>query len=644
MQRTLLSLFLAIAFMSSNVNGIAVAEEPGQSLQSLLDEARDAQSRRDFSAAAEGYRKAVELDPSVAELWTNLGLMYHETGKPNEAMQSFKEAIRLKSSLFVPQLFMGIELLAGKDPEAAIPFLERAEKLNPDDLQAALNLAKAYELVDKADRASDAYSVAARLRPDDGNIWLSLGTTYLQQVESDARRMTSASSHSPYLDLRAAETFAEEGKLVQSEDAFKAAIASGSPAPCTHAEYGITLLRKQSVAKAREQFALETNAGTHCGLTALGLAAAELVEGRTEDAFARLTSILKADRGFLESSLPLFRDAVSAEQARSFVTLVRQKDSAHSIDLGSMMERVFISQDTVPAANSGDEAHPAENQTAVPESAERLYAMGQYARCDESLKAALGTMAGERLQLLASCSFYTGDFQTTSAAAQRMKTNVATRVHGLYWESKADEKLAIAALIRAGEIGADSSRMHVLLGDVFRQKRRWDDAEVEYRKAIALDPKSHAARLSLAIALFSELKNDEAFEIGRNLLAEDPSDPEANLLEGEILVQRNLFAEAEPYLSNCQNLKTEFVPRRHALMGKVYAETGRVPAAISEYQAGISADEDGSIHFQLARLYQRTGERKAADEAFKESKRLRGNWDDRARVALEQSSTNTSLQ
>ena len=248
------------------------------------------------------------------------------------------------------------------------------------------------------------------------------------------------------------------------------------------------------------------------------------------------------------------------------------------------------------------------------------------------------------MQLLASCSFYTGDFQTTSIAAERLKTDVETRALGLYWESKADQKLAISALSRAGEIGADSPRMHVLLGDVFRQKRRWDDAEAEYRKAVALDAKSHAARLSLAITLFSGLKTDEAFDIDRSLLAEDPNDTEANLLAGEILVQRNLYAEAEPYLSKCGNLKPEYLPRLHALLARVYAATDRIPAAISEYKAGLSTDEDGSIHYQLGRLYQKAGNKNAADEAFRDSQRLRRRWDDLARIALEQSSTDISHQ
>src|SRR5271166_2202573 len=548
MHRLALALCLATAFTTSIVSAIAAAEVPAQTLQSLMAEARDARARGDFSAAAESYRKATQLEPSIPELWANLGLMYHESGKPAEAIRSFREAIRLNPSLFVPQLFLGIEYLGLKNPEAAIPFLEKAEKLNSNDLQATISLGRAYSLLNRADRAADAYFRATQLAPNDGGAWLSLGSAYLQQVEDDARIMTSEYNHSAYFNLRAAETFAEEGKLVQAEDAFKAAIATGSPAPCAHAEFGITLLRKKRVAEARKQFDLETRTVSHCGLTLLGTAMTELIEGHPDVALKGLTSVAEADPDFVWSNRPLFRDAVSADQARQLIELARarQKIGALRMEIGSLIEKAFLSDDTPVTMSSGEERRPS-GMGAPSATAQRFYTEGQYAKCNQALNPALHTLGSFQLQILASCSFYTGDFQTTSIAAQRLKTNTATRVQGLYWESKADQKLAIAALIRAGEIDADSPRMHVLLGDVFRQKRRWDDAEVEYRKAVAIDPKSHAARLSLAIVLFSQLKNDEAFDIDRSLLAEDPNDPEANLLAGEIFVQRNLFAEAEPY-------------------------------------------------------------------------------------------------
>ena len=622
-----------------------MAQDPDETVRSLLAEARVAQSRGDFAQAAGAYRKAVALEPSVPELWANLGLMEHESGMSAEAVQSFKRAIRLNPSLFVPQLFLGIEYLKSKNPEAAIPFLENAEKLQPNDLQAALNLGKAYTLSNQADRAADAYSIATRLTPNDGNTWLNLGTAYLQEVENDARIMTSDYSHSDYVSLRAAETLAEEGKPLQAANAYKAAIASGSPPPCTHAEFGITLLRTKNVAEAHKQFEFEARTGSRCGLAALGLAVVQLVEGDPEGALTKLISISMADAGFVESSLPLFRDAVSSDQAKSLIDLSRARTNDHGapLEIGSLIAKAFDSDDTPEQNEFSDVSQPSGLRTAAPASAERFYVAGKFAQCRDALKPLLAKIGGDQLQLLASCSFYAGDYRTTSAAAQRLKSNRTSRVQGLYWECKSDQKLAISALTRAGEIDANSPRMQVLLGDVFRQKRRWEEAEEQYTKAVSLDPKSHSARLSLAITLFTELKTDEAFDIDRSLLAEDPNDPEANLLAGEILVQKNVYAEAEPYLSRCgNNLKGELMPRLHALLGQVYAATDRVPAAIAEYKKGLPTDEDGSIHYQIGRLYQRSGDKSAAEEALRESKRLRQQWDNRARLTPEQIPTATS--
>ena len=644
MQRTLLALCLTIAFTNPAVNAVGGAQEPAQTLQPLLADAQAAQSKGDFHAAADAYRKATELEPSIPELWANLGLMDHQTGNSSEAIESFKEAAQLNSSLFVPQLFLGIEYLNGKNPDAALPYLKRAGMIKPGDLQAALFLGKAYSMLDRGSQAADSFWKATEIAPSNGNAWIGLGTAYLQQVETDARLMTSTYKHSSYVALRTAETLAEEGKLVDAEKAYKVAIAFALPAPCAHAEFGITLLREKRIAEAREQFEAETRAEGHCGLAALGNAVAAAATGQTEVAIKALGAVAANNSGFIESNLYLFRDALSADEARSIVELARKQQSERgsSIDLGTVIEQAFFSD--LPPAAGIDEVETTQAPRRAPAEARVLHVSGMNAACDHALKPTLEELDSAQQQLLASCAFYTGDFLTVSKIAERQKANPETLAQGLYWETKADQKLAIATLTRAGEIDPDSPRMHMLTGDVLRQKRHWSDAESEYRKALAIDPTSHGALLSLGIVLFTELKTEEAFTIAKSLLAEAPEDPAANLLAGEMLVQEHKFQEAEPYLTHCQNLDLEFVPHLHVLLGQVYAETNRVPEAISEYKQGLVGDENGSIHFQLARLYQKTGDTKTAAEAFQASQRLRKQWDDRASVVLQQSATDIRHQ
>jgi hypothetical protein len=64
------------------------------------------------------------------------------------------------------------------------------------------------------------------------------------------------------------------------------------------------------------------------------------------------------------------------------------------------------------------------------------------------------------------------------------------------------------------------------------------------------------------------------------------------------------------------------VPRIHALLGQVYASRGDTHSAIDEYKLGLPSDDDGSVHYQLGRLYQKTGEATLAAQAFADSKAL----------------------
>jgi predicted Zn-dependent protease len=181
--------------------------------------------------------------------------------------------------------------------------------------------------------------------------------------------------------------------------------------------------------------------------------------------------------------------------------------------------------------------------------------------------------------------------------------------------------------------------MHVLLGDAWRQRRSWGDAETEYRKALALEPDNRGGRLGLAISLYEDGKSDEALATDRELLQMNPEDAEANLLAGEVFVRLQQYTDAESHLTKCSGVQAEFVPLLHALLGDVYANTGRVKEALSEFKIGVTSDEDGSIHYQLARLYQKTGDKKAAAEAFRVSRQLREKWDASASVAPQQSDT-----
>jgi predicted Zn-dependent protease len=156
----------------------------------------------------------------------------------------------------------------------------------------------------------------------------------------------------------------------------------------------------------------------------------------------------------------------------------------------------------------------------------------------------------------------------------------------------------------------------VLLGDIYQQLERYDNAQTEYKKALAVSPSNEAAMLGLATACLNNYNPKGAMSVAQAALVRAPDVPELNLVMAQGLMNQHEYAEAEPYLQKSLKAKPQMLPRIHALIGKVYAETGKTQEAIEELKLGASSDEDGSVQYLLAHLYLKQGDRKDAEGAI----------------------------
>jgi tetratricopeptide (TPR) repeat protein len=229
----------------------------------------------------------------------------------------------------------------------------------------------------------------------------------------------------------------------------------------------------------------------------------------------------------------------------------------------------------------------------------------------------------DRIRLLAACAFFAGDDERAIVAATALEAAQPHSPEALYWSIQANERLALKALAHFQQLESDSARSHVLLGDIFDQLERFDDAQSEYMKALSITPGDPGAMVGLASTYLSNNNNEKAMETARMALERSPQDAELNLIMAETLVAKSRFAEAEPYLTKSLDAKPQMLGHVHALMGKVYAETGRTQDAINQLKMGASSDENGSVHYLLARLYRQTGDIKDATAALEQVKTIK---------------------
>lgn len=601
--------------------GTIFAQQPAD-YEFLLASAQQAQARGDFEAAAGLYRQASTLHPEIAELKANLGLMYYQTNKDEQAAEVFQQTIRLNPELFVPNLFLGLDYLRLKRPKEAIPYLKHAARLKPDDIHVHIGLGEAYSAVGDMHLAIRSYAMAAESDPDNAEAWYRLGMVYLEQVEADARILLSRHKDSGFTQALAAENFAEQRAFNEAAVSYQRALSVTPFPPGTRAGYGFVLLNHDDLAGAERELKSELAANPGSLLAKLGMARLEVEQGAAEQGAKQIAEIWKADAGFLTLNAPQLNTGLAqAKRDELQNALNRLQASGELSEQAISLFGPETPQGTVVRSRQ-PEAASLDISTAARSSALQLYSTGAYRQCSDLLASRLAALSPKDLGLLAFCAYGTGDYEHAFDAAEKLSTSPSTGIEALYWETKSSEKLAANALTRASQIDSSSPHLHVLLGDIYRQQQLLPEAEQEYRRALILRPGDTGAVFGLSLALLDDSHWDEAFQVAQAAVNENPNDPELNAVMGEILCDRAEFSGAEKYLKKSLNTKPEYVSHVHALLGKVYANTNRDQQALAELKIALPDDKDGSLHYQIGRLYMKLGDRNSAQRAFLESRQI----------------------
>lgn len=616
--------------------------------ESLLASAQQAQARGDFESAADFYRQAVAIHPEIPELKANLGLMYYQTGKNQPAIDAFNQALHLKPGLFVPNLFLGLEYVKLNRFNEAIPYLKRAAVSKPTDIQAQLALGQAYQGSGKTRLAIASYLRAIQLDPGNADGWFHLGVSYLEQVEADSRILLARHKDSAYFYTLAADTLAEQGAFIQAADAYKKALTFPAFPAGTHAAYAFVLLRQHDLPGAQRELNAEFALNPGSLMAKLGMARLLVEQGAVAEGVKEIGEVGKADANFLRVNAPLFNAGLSQPKGVDLQRVLQERQSAN--DVSQEVLDLFLNSSATerltntPQDRSGDVVNPVPHGQPPIGNAAELSASGRYGECTHLLASRLPLLPIKDLQLLAFCAYSSANFQQATAGAQKLAGNAPTEAEGLYWETRSAQRLATNALQRASQLDSNSPKLHVLLGDVYRQRDYFADAEQEYRKALSLNAEDTGALFGLSLTLLAISDLDEALRVTQDALKKNPDDPEFNVVMGEILSMRHDFAGAEPYLKKGLNTKPELVPHVHALLGRVYAETNRIQEAITESKLGLVDDKDGRLHYQIARLYLKVGDHDSAKQAFAESDRLRREDFTRAAVSMQQGENNSGSQ
>jgi serine/threonine protein kinase/Tfp pilus assembly protein PilF len=196
-------------------------------------------SRASIEEADRASRKALELNPDLAEAHASRGQVLSLQDRHDEAEAEFETAARLGPKLFEAHYLFARECFARGDLERAAHFFELASLVRPEDYQASLLVGQVYE---RLDRTNDAHSARERgvaiveerlkLYPDDVRA-LYMGANGLMALGERERALEWATlalemePGEPMVLYNVACVFSMAGKLDEAIDYLERSVRSG---------------------------------------------------------------------------------------------------------------------------------------------------------------------------------------------------------------------------------------------------------------------------------------------------------------------------------------------------------------------------------------------------------------------------------
>jgi len=213
------------------------------------------------------------------------------------------------------------------------------------------------------------------------------------------------------------------------------------------------------------------------------------------------------------------------------------------------------------------------------------------------------------------CDFRAGNYQQILMHSKGDTTPVA-----YFWRTRAYNELARRAFARLAQL-PPSAEVHQLLATIHFNRRKYHEAAKEWEEALRFSPGNPYYQERLAISLSSNNEFQGAHKILEELIQRSPNSLELNYWLGHTLLGLREPEKALPYLTKALEIDPT-VPAVHKDLARAYMQVGQTKKALPHLKTALPADEDGSVHYQLAVAYRRLGQQELANQALQKFREL----------------------
>lgn len=515
-------------------------------------------------------KRALTIEPNKPKLNFYLGYLLLQNGgteRMPDAGAAFERELKLNPNDFYSWFFAGVVASSANDHQKAIPFLQKAVEINPDNGEAFLYLAQSQIETNDLAGAEKNLKRAIELEGKGGKNTQSRRTHFMlgrlllrtgRKEEGQKELAIAGKLQQESLDSSRSEL----SKTLSSANENSGLDSIGEKSVNTNVQ---VKLEPERIGQLKKLSTFLTDV-TAQALNNLGVIAVQ--SSRLEESLERFESAAywKPDFPGLDRNLGIvaFRTGHfgKAASALSRVITINPKDELARQMLGT---GYYFTKDYARAVET---LHPVEAAlTAKPELA-YFYGIA-LVRTDKSAEA-------------------NALFGRLAAASQQDPEALAYAAQGFMLVG--DYERAIKEFTTIAAVAPNMPKIHSFLGQSLIRANRFPEAEKAFRRAIEIDSSDEASKYHLAFTL-----------IERKAGLEEA----ASLLEDAIRLRPD-FADA------------------HYQLGKLYVEKNDVQKAISHLENASQADRTKEyIYYQLSIAYRRASRTADSEKALKTYQELK---------------------
>lgn len=617
--RILLAACLVATVASAQVGGGGAG-----GLQARFLAGQEAMKEGRLPQAADEFRAALELDPSLSEARANLGLVLFLQGQYAETVRHLERVVADRPEIGVAHLFLGLGRLKLGQPSEAIPALERSLREQPGNLDARRALAACYLATRDFAGALREYKAIFAANEDKADAWYRLGRDYVKLMTELAGGLVVGQPDSVWASRLGADMLGLSAAWDAAAQYYEAALGKQPRLPGLHSSLARVLLIAGDAEAAERHFQAELEIDPLSEAAWLGLVEIRLAEGDAAAALKMAGVVWSSNPSWLlaESAFPLRR--IPPDAALGLAARLPRVDGGPSR---------FLQAALYTEAGDGERAELQRSllraeldRTPAPQagglSAEQLCRSHRYLPCVQALQAQPTLSRADLLRIGRAYIALGRVEQAAVAFTHAMKGSVDPVPEASYWAVRALRMLADECFRQVEVLAPGSWRVHQLRAEAHRQRQDDDQAVAEYRKAIALKPDEPELHGSLGLIHLLNNDYDQAEAALHRALELDASSPRTLYLAGRLHVARQQHAESIRYLEAALRLDPNLVEARPSL-GRAYLRARRFDEAAAQLEQGAALDYYGDIHYSLFQAYRQLGRLDDAKRALERSTALR---------------------